>query len=86
VKRPQNAWRDAPTQGTCIPAHFNLCDRSLFELDHGFGAGVANHAPQKVAQVRIVADKQNGVLAGMFLEQLLKVGKRSFRPEGVIGH
>jgi len=33
-----------------------------------------------------MADNQNRVLAGMFLEQLLKVGKRSFRPQHVIGH
>jgi len=84
VKRAQNARRDAPTERSSVAAHFDFGNGAFFEFDDSLAAGVTDDAAEKVAQIGIVADEQDGILARVFLEELLEVGKAGLGAQRVL--
>ncbi|MGC2559161.1 MAG: hypothetical protein WA389_10060, partial [Terriglobales bacterium] len=62
MKRAQNAGRDAPTERSGVAAHFDFGDGAFFEFDDGLASGVTDDTAEKIAQIGIVADKQDGIL------------------------
>jgi hypothetical protein len=73
MKRAQDARRDAPTERTGIAAHFDFGDGSLLQFDNSLTSAIADYASEEFAQVRVVAHQQDGILAGILFQHLLKV-------------
>jgi len=67
-----------------VTTHFHFRHGSLFQLGSGFASSFTNAAPQKLAQVWIVADHHDRLLLGVLLKQSAKVREGSTGPKRIL--